>query len=65
MMTEKCYQLLLDLSEISGYIHNGQYDSYPMLEKLLRSESKLMMLLALAIKEDIKDRNRRFLIDFP
>ena len=61
MMTEKCYQLLKDLSEISGYILNSQYDSFDQLEKLIKMESKLMMLLGLEIKKDIETRNPRYL----
>ena len=49
--------------EISGYIYDRQFDSYVMLEQLLRCESRLMMMLALAIQEDIQGRNQRFLID--
>ncbi len=64
-MTDRCYQLMLDLLEISGYIYDRQFDSYVMLEQLLRCESRLMMMLALAIQEDIQGRNQRFLIDSP
>ena len=64
-MTDRCYQLMLDLLEISGYIYDRQFDSYVMLEQLLRCESRLMMMLALAIQEDILGRNQRFLIDSP
>ena len=60
-MTDKCYQLLSDLSEISGFIFDAQYKSYQQLEDLLRTESKLMMLLALEIQKDIQSRNPRFL----
>lgn len=60
-MTDKCYQLLSDLSEISGFIFDAQYNSYQQLEDLLRTESKLMMLLALEIQKDIQSRNPRFL----
>ena len=64
-MTDRFYQLMLDLLEISGYIYDRQFDSYVMLEQLLRCESRLMMMLALAIQEDIQGRNQRFLIDSP
>ena len=60
-MTDKCYQLLSDLSEISGFIFDAQYNSYQQLEDLLKTESKLMMLLALEIQKDIQSRNPRFL----
>ena len=61
MMTEKCFQLLQDLSEISGFIFNGEYESFDQLEQLLKMESKLMMLLGIAIKKDIDTRNPRYL----
>ncbi len=64
-MTGKCYQLMLDLMEISGFIHDNQFDSFEMLQNLLRTESKLMMILALEIQKDIEGRNQRFLIDSP
>ncbi len=60
-MTDKCYQLLSDLSEISGFIFEAQFNSYQQLEDLLKTESKLMMLLALEIQKDIQTRNPRFL----
>ena len=60
-MTEKCFQLLQDLSEISGFIFNGEYESFDQLEQLLKMESKLMMLLGIAIKKDIETRNPRYL----
>ena len=60
-MTDKCYQLLSDLSEISGFIFEAQFNSYQQLEDLLKTESKLMMLLALEIQKDIQNRNPRFL----
>ncbi len=60
-MTEKCYQLLKDLTEISEFIFNSQYDSFDQLEKLIKMESKLMMLLGLEIKKDIETRNPRYL----
>ena len=60
-MTDKCYQLLSDLSEISGFIFEAQFNSYQQLEDLLKTESKLMMLLALEIQKDIQSRNPRFL----
>ena len=62
-MTERCYSLLKDLEEISGYIFKGQYDSFDQLEQLLKMESKLMMLLGLEIKKDIETRNPRYLLD--
>ena len=64
-MTDRCYQLMLDLLEISGYIYDRQFDSYVMLEQLLRTETKLMMILCIEIREDIDGRNQRFLIDSP
>ena len=64
-MTDKCYQLMLDLMEISGFIHDSQFDSFEMLQNLLRTESKLMMILAIEIQNDIEGRNKRFLIDSP
>ena len=64
-MTRKCYQLMLDLMEISGFIHDNQFESFEMLENLLRTESKLMMILALEIQKDIQGRNQRFLTDSP
>lgn len=64
-MTGKCYQLMLDLLEISGFIHDNQFDSFEMLQNLLRTESKLMMILALEIQKDIEGQNHRFLIDSP
>ena len=64
-MTERCYQLMLDLLEVSGYIHDNQYDSFEMLQQLLRTETKLMMILCIEIREDIDGRNQRFLIDSP
>ena len=60
-MTDKCYQLLSDLFEISGFIFEAQFNSYQQLEDLLKTESKLMMLLALEIQKDIQTRNPRFL----
>ena len=64
-MTGKCYQLMLDLMEISGFIHDNQFESFEMLENLLRTESKLMMILSLEIQKDIQGRNQRFLTDSP
>tara|TARA_B100000073_G_scaffold337163_1_gene332769 strand:- start:129 stop:323 length:195 start_codon:yes stop_codon:yes gene_type:complete len=64
-MTGKCYQLMLDLMEISGFIHDNQFESFEMLQNLLRTESKLMMILALEIQKDIEGRNQRFLTDTP
>ncbi len=65
IMTDKCYQLMLDLMEISGFIHDNQFDSFDMLQDLLRTESKLIMLLCLEFRKDIEGRNQRFLIDSP
>jgi len=64
-MTDKSYQLILDLLEVSGFIYDRQFDSFAMLEKLLKTESMLMMSLCLNLKEDIDGRNVRFLIDSP
>ena len=64
-MTDRCYKVMLDLLEISGFIHDYQFDSFQMLQNLLRTESRLMMLLALEIQRDIEGRNKRFLIDSP
>ena len=64
-MTEKCYQLMLDLMEISEFIHHNEFDSFEMLQNLLRTESKLIMLLCLEFKKDIEGRNERFLTDSP
>ena len=62
-MTENCYRLLKDLEEIYESIFEGQYDSFEQLEELLKMETKLMMLLALAIKSDIETRYQRYLLD--
>ncbi len=62
-MTDKCYRLLKDLKEISGFIYEAQYETFDQLEKLLKMESKLMMLLGLEIKKDIETRNPRYLLD--
>ena len=62
-MTEKCYQLMLDLMEIAEFIHHNQFDSFEMLQNLLRTESNLIMLLCFEICKDIEGRNERFLID--
>ena len=62
-MTENCYRLLKDLEEIYESIFEGHYDSFEQLEELLKMETKLMMLLALAIKSDIETRNPRYLLD--
>ena len=62
-MTENCYRLLKDLEEIYESISEGEYDSFEQLEELLKMETKLMMLLALAIKSDIETRNPRYLLD--
>ena len=51
--------------EISGFIHDNQLDSFEMLQNLLRTESKLIMLLCLEFQRDIQGRNERFLIDSP
>ena len=64
-MTDRCYQLMKDLLEISGYIHDNQFDSYEMLQRLLQMETKLMMILTLELREDIDGRNQRFLLDSP
>ena len=56
---------MLDLLKVSGFIHDRQFDSFAMLEKLLKTESILMMSLCLNLKEDIDGRNVRFLIDSP
>ena len=60
-MTDKCYQILKDLTEISEFIFNSQYDSFDQLEELIKMESKLMILLGLEIKKDIETRNPRYL----
>ncbi|MBO8227350.1 hypothetical protein HA150_00365 [Prochlorococcus marinus XMU1414] len=62
-MTDKCYQLAKDLLEISGFIYHHEYSSFEQLEELLKTESKLMMLLALEIKADVNGRNKRYLLD--
>ena len=62
-MTDKCYQLMLDLMEISGFIRDNEFDSFEMLQNLLRTETKLMMILCLEIRKDIDGRNQRFLMD--
>ena len=64
-MTDKCYQLMQDLMEISEFIHDHEYDSFDMLQDLLRTESKLIMILCLEFRKDIEGRNQRFLIDSP
>ena len=64
-MTDRCHKVILDLLEISGFINAREFDSYQMLESLLRTETKLMMILALELKNDIEGRNQRFLIDSP
>ena len=56
---------MLDLMEISGFIRDNEFDSFEMLQNLLRTESKLMMILAIEIQNDIEGRNKRFLIDSP
>ena len=61
-MTEKCYQLMLDLMEIAEFIHHYEFDSFEMLQNLLRTESNLIMLLCFEICKDIEGRNERFLI---
>ena len=60
-MTEKCFHLLKDLEEISGFIYDSEYETFDQLEQLIRMESKLMMLLGLEIKRDIESRNPRYL----
>ena len=64
-MTDRCHKVMLDLLEISEFINAREFDSYQMLESLLRTETKLMMILALELKNDIEGRNKRFLIDSP
>jgi len=64
-MTDKCYLIMLDLMEISGFIHENQFDSFAMLQKLLQTESKLMMILCLELQRDILGRNEGFIIDSP
>ena len=49
--------------EISGFIHDNQFDSFEMLQNLLRTETKLMIILCLEIRKDIDGRNQRFLMD--
>ena len=69
MLLLECHTDLLilhgDLMEISGFIHDNQFDSFKMLQNLLRTESKLIMLLCLELQRDIQGRNERFLIDSP
>ena len=60
-MTDKCFHLLKDLEEISGFIYDSEYETFDQLEQLIRMESKLMMLLGLEIKRDIESRNHRYL----
>ena len=60
-MTDKCFHLLKDLEEISGFIYDSEYETFDQLEQLIRMESKLMMLLGLEIKRDIERRNPRYL----
>ena len=55
-MTDKCYRLLKDLKEISGFIYEAQYETFDQLEHLLKMDSKLMILLGLEIKKDIAIR---------
>ena len=62
-MTDKCYQLMLDLIEISEFIHHNEFDSFEVLQNLLRTESKLIMILCLEFRKDIEGRNERFLTD--
>ena len=64
VMTDRCYKVMLDLLEISGFIHDYQFDSWQMLLSLLRTESRLMMILAIELKNDIDARNKRFLTDY-
>ena len=63
-MTDRCYKVMLDLLEISGFIHDYQFDSWQMLLSLLITESRLMMILAIELKNDIDARNKRFLTDY-
>ena len=58
-MTDKCFHLLKDLEDISGFIYDSEYETFDQLEQLIRMESKLMMLLGLEIKRDIESRNPR------
>ena len=60
-MTDKCFHLLKDLEEISGFIYDSEYETFDQLEQLIRMESKLMMLLGLEIKRDIESRDPRYL----
>ncbi len=60
-MTDKCFHLLKDLEEISGFIYDSEYETFDQLEQLIRMESNLMMLLGLEIKRDIESRNPRYL----
>ena len=60
-MTDKCFHLLVDLEEISGFIYDSEYETFDQLEQLIRMESNLMMLLGLEIKRDIESRNPRYL----
>ena len=60
-MTDKCFHLLKDLEEISGFIYDSEYETFDQLEQLIRMESKLMMLLGLENKRDIESRNPRYL----
>ena len=64
VMTDRCYKVMLDLLEISGFIHDYQFDSWQMLLSLLITESRLMMILAIELKNDIDARNKRFLTDY-
>ena len=64
VMTDRCYKVMLDLLEISGFIYDYQFDSWQMLLSLLRTESRLMMILAIELKNDIDGRNKRFLTDY-
>ena len=64
VMTDRCYKVMLDLLEISGFIHDYHFDSWQMLLSLLRTESRLMMILAIELKNDIDGRNKRFLTDY-
>ena len=56
---------MLDLIEISEFIHHNEFDSFEMLQNLLRTESKLIMILCLEFRKDIEGRNERFLTDSP
>ena len=37
-MTDKCFHLLKDLEEISGFIYDSEYETFDQLEQLIRME---------------------------